>query len=129
MTFGNAKRKEPRSLPYQAPTGRKCRTEHAANKNVVIQIPDRRLTRAGIVKHIVGLPVAAYVALSHNGPAAVRQRRKRASATRSRQYIQAGRMVRTQKEMAISRTAVDVPRRLTSQAPTGRKCGTEHAAN
>src|SRR6266478_9259541 len=69
MAFGNAKRKEPRSLPYQAPAGRKCRAEHAANKNVVIQIPDRRLTRAGIVKEIVWLPVAVKVGCTYQGPA------------------------------------------------------------
>src|SRR5436189_240837 len=53
----------------QSPTGRKCRTEHPANKNVVIQIPDRCLTRRGTVKDIVWFPIAVkvgYCSPSHN---------------------------------------------------------------
>ena len=49
----------------QSPTGRKCGTERAANKNVVIQIPDRCLTRRGIVKDIVRFPVAVKVGRSY----------------------------------------------------------------
>src|SRR5438874_8638393 len=76
MAFGNAKRKEPRSLPYQAPAGRKSGAECGADKHIVIQIPDRRLTRRGIVKEIVWLPVAVKVGRSYQGPATGRSRPK-----------------------------------------------------
>src|SRR5438067_12822880 len=48
-------------LTYQPPTGRKCRTEHAANKNVIVQIPDCCLTRRRIADHKVPMAVAVKV--------------------------------------------------------------------
>src|SRR5438876_12115879 len=45
----------------QPPTGRKCRAEHAANKSVIIQIPDRCLTRRRIADHKVRMAVAVKV--------------------------------------------------------------------
>src|SRR5882724_8988273 len=45
----------------QPPTGRKCRTEHAANKNVIVQIPDCCLTRRRIADHKVRMAVAVKV--------------------------------------------------------------------
>src|SRR4029077_19208403 len=45
----------------ESPTCRKSGTERATNKNVVIQMPDRCLTRRGIVKDIVWFPVAVKV--------------------------------------------------------------------
>ena len=76
MAFGNAKRKELRSRPDQAPAGRKSGAERTTNKHVVVQIPDRRLTRRGIVKEIVWLPVAVKVGCTYQGPATGQTRRK-----------------------------------------------------
>jgi hypothetical protein len=45
----SAKRKGSRSLPYQPPAGGNSGAEGGANENVVIQIPDRCLTHAGVV--------------------------------------------------------------------------------
>src|SRR5438046_9531399 len=45
----------------QPPTGRKCGTEHAANKNVIVQIPDCCLTRRRIADHKVPMAVAVKV--------------------------------------------------------------------
>ena len=46
----SAKRKVSRSLPYQPPAGGNSGAEGGANENVVVQIPDHCLTRAGVVK-------------------------------------------------------------------------------
>src|SRR5438045_7467704 len=45
----------------ESPTGRKCGTEHAANKNVIVQIPDCCLTRRRIADHKVPMAVAVKV--------------------------------------------------------------------
>src|SRR5439155_730191 len=45
----------------QCPTGRKCGTGHAANKNVIVQIPDCCLTRRRIADHKVPMAVAVKV--------------------------------------------------------------------
>src|SRR5207244_11373956 len=45
----------------QPPTRRKCGTEHAANKNVIVQIPDCCLTRRRIADHKVPMAVAVKV--------------------------------------------------------------------
>src|SRR5437773_1615757 len=53
----------------QSPTGWKCRTEHTASKNVIVQIPDRCLTRAGVLNYKVRAPIAVkvdYCSPSHN---------------------------------------------------------------
>src|SRR6476659_6696809 len=42
-----------RLLRRPAPTGRKSGAVGAANKGAVVEIPDRGLTRAGVLKHIV----------------------------------------------------------------------------
>jgi len=57
----SAKRKVSRSLPYQPPAGGNSGAEGGANENVVVQIPDHCLTRAGVVKEIVRLPVAVKI--------------------------------------------------------------------
>ena len=41
----------------QPPASRKSWTVGGADENVVIQIPDRRLTRVRVVKHVVWLSV------------------------------------------------------------------------
>jgi hypothetical protein len=66
-------------LPDQAPASRKSRAKRAAHENVVIQIPDRCLTRASIVKEIVRLPVAIKVGSSYQRPATGQSRPKSAS--------------------------------------------------
>jgi hypothetical protein len=58
----------------QSPTCWQCGSKRAANKNVVIQIPDRCLTRRGIVKDMVWFPVAVNVGRSYQGPATGRTR-------------------------------------------------------
>ena len=62
----------------QSPTGRKSGSERAANENVVVQIPDRCLTRAGIVKDIVWLAIAVKVGRSYQRPATGRSGPKNA---------------------------------------------------
>ena len=49
--------------PSQSPVGRKSWAETAAHVNVVVQIPDRCLMRAGVVKHVVRLAVAVKVGM------------------------------------------------------------------
>ena len=70
----SGKRKGSRSLPYQAPTRRNRGSEGGADENVIVQIPDRCLTRAGIVKHIVWLAVAVKIGRGYQGPASGRRR-------------------------------------------------------
>src|SRR5258705_408007 len=45
----------------QSPTCWKSGTEHAANKNVVVKIPDRCLTGGGVLNHKVWVAVAVKV--------------------------------------------------------------------
>src|SRR5205823_14852990 len=45
----------------QPPTGRKCGTEHAANTNVIVQIPDCCLTRRRIADHKVRMAVVVEI--------------------------------------------------------------------
>jgi hypothetical protein len=45
----------------QAPTNGDSWAGRAADKNVVVQIPDRRLTRAGIVKDVIGSAIVVEV--------------------------------------------------------------------
>ncbi len=66
-------------LPEQAPAGRKSRAKCGAYENLVIQIPDRCLTRASIVKEIVRLPVAIKVGSSYHRPATGQSQPKSAS--------------------------------------------------
>src|SRR5256885_884873 len=47
--------------PHQAPVDRKSWTEAAANVNVVVQIPDRRLMRAWLTEHIIRVAVVIKV--------------------------------------------------------------------
>ena len=60
----------------QGPVGRKRWAERPADENVVVQIPDRCLTRVGILKHIVRVAVAVKVGRSHQGPATGQSRPK-----------------------------------------------------
>ena len=46
----------------QPPTSHKGRAERAADENVIIQIPNRGLMRAGLLNHIVRVAVAVKVA-------------------------------------------------------------------
>src|SRR5262245_28834221 len=55
----------------QPPTSRKRRAERAANKNVIIQIPDRGLMRAGLLNHIVRVAVA--IKVGYDSPASERR--------------------------------------------------------
>ena len=48
----------------QIPAGRKGRAGRTANEKVVVQIPDRRLLRAGFVKHIGLVPAPVKVGCS-----------------------------------------------------------------
>jgi hypothetical protein len=70
----SAKRKVSRSLPYQPPAGGNSGAEGGANENVVVQIPDHCLTRAGVVKEIVRLPVAVKIDGGYQHPATGRSR-------------------------------------------------------
>ena len=45
----------------QPPAGQKSGAGRAADVNVVVQVPDRRLTGAGVIKHIVRFPIAVKV--------------------------------------------------------------------
>src|SRR4029453_8837083 len=58
-----------RSRPDQAPASWKSGSERGTNENVIVQIPDRCLTRADIVKDVVWLPAAIKVGRSYQGPA------------------------------------------------------------
>ena len=68
---------------HEVPTGRKSRTVRGADKNIVIQIPDRCLSRAGLVKHIVRVPASAKVGCSRQWPAT--RKGRAVSAANSRQ--------------------------------------------
>ena len=46
------------SLTYHL---RKSRPIGAADKNIVVEIPDRRLARTGVLKHVVGASAAVKV--------------------------------------------------------------------
>ena len=54
---------------YQTPAGGKCRTVASAEDDVVVQIDDHGLTRARVVKHVVGMAVAVKVRCRHKLPA------------------------------------------------------------
>jgi hypothetical protein len=56
-------------LPDQAPASRKSRAVSAVDENVVVEIPDRGLSRPSIVKHIVWLSVSVKVGCRHERPA------------------------------------------------------------
>ena len=58
------------SLLDQAPANWKSRTERATDKNVVIQIPDRCLTRGAVVKQIIGFAITIKVGCGYQSPAA-----------------------------------------------------------
>ena len=49
------------SGPHQAPAGWKSWAESAADKNVVVEIPDRCLASGRIVKQIIGFAVTVKV--------------------------------------------------------------------
>src|SRR5262245_54990873 len=53
----------------QAPACGKSWTEGAANKNMVVQIPDCCLTRRGVVKQIFGFAVTVKIRCGHQCPA------------------------------------------------------------
>src|SRR5581483_3094890 len=57
MMSCDAKCNEMCSLAYQAPTSRNRGAEESANKNVVIQIPDRGLAGDCILEHIIWFSV------------------------------------------------------------------------
>src|SRR5437667_428824 len=59
----------------QAPGRQKSRAERAADEDVIIQIPDRRLTRAEVLKHPVRVTIAVKVA--YLSPASKRRWRGR----------------------------------------------------
>lgn len=54
-----------RSGPDEAPARRKSGAECGAHENVVVEIPNRCLTGAGVVKEIIGVAVAVKVSHSH----------------------------------------------------------------
>src|SRR4030095_11523465 len=58
-----------RSRPDQAPACWKSGSKRGTNENVIVQIPDRCLTRARIIKHIVWLAVAIKIGCSYQNPA------------------------------------------------------------
>src|SRR5947207_1812739 len=62
--------------PYHVPTPWKCWPERAADENVVIQIPDRRLVGGGIEKHIVRETVIVKVTCFYQFPAIGKSRPK-----------------------------------------------------
>src|SRR5207253_210128 len=53
----------------QAPASRRAWTKGAADKNVVIEVPDGRSLRRRVVERIIGLAVAIKVRHAHDGPA------------------------------------------------------------
>src|SRR6266480_7201731 len=71
---------------YQAPARRRSWAVAPSNINVVVQIPYRGLTRAGLVKDVVRVAVTVKVGCAHQFPATGKARSVRASnAGRSRQ--------------------------------------------
>src|SRR5919198_5371614 len=71
-----AKRKGSRSLCDQGPASRESWAKCAADENVVVQIPDRCLTGAGVVKQIVWVAVEVEVCCCYQYPAALNSRTK-----------------------------------------------------
>ena len=53
----------------EALAGWNSRPVHAADGNVVVQIPDHGSTRVGVLKHIVRVAVAVKIGCSHQVPA------------------------------------------------------------
>ena len=55
---------------YQAPNAWQARAERRTHKNVVIEIPYRRLACARIVEHIIRVAIAIKIRCCHDCPAA-----------------------------------------------------------
>src|SRR5205809_109631 len=53
----------------QAPVRRQAWTIGAADKSIVIEVPDGRLLHRGVVERIIGLAVPVEVRHAHDGPA------------------------------------------------------------
>src|SRR5206468_93555 len=53
----------------QAPAGRKGRTVSAADKDVVVHVPNGGLTRVGVVEHIIWFATTVEVGCCHQFPA------------------------------------------------------------
>src|SRR5689334_6353394 len=60
--------------PHDIPAERKCWAKSAANKNVIVQKPDRCLARGRIGKHVVRKTVAVEVACFYQFPSVGKRR-------------------------------------------------------
>ena len=67
----------------QAPAGRKSWAIRRADINIVVQIPDRRLMRAGILKDVVRMAVAVKVEYRSPGCCCLSRRPKGEKSTHS----------------------------------------------
>ncbi len=67
----------------QAPAGLKSRAVRGADENVVVEIPDRGLAAAGIIKHVIRLAVPIEIGSPRQLPSACNRRAKGASDKRN----------------------------------------------
>src|SRR5439155_417079 len=136
---GSGSRKFPISYPVfassfalgrdQAPVSRQSWTEGAADKNIVIEVPNRYLPSSGRIQHIIGLTVRVEIAHCYKIPT-VRKTRSEGDANKdcSRQ-IPDCRLVGGRVEKQVIGPAVSIEVCHTDHFPVSWKSWTKGAAD
>ena len=101
--------------------GRKSRTKLAADKHVVVHVPNRSLAGASPVKHIIRLAVAVKIRGRNERPAAGQGRAKEAADKRAPGEIPDCRLLRTGVEQRVVEVAVTIEIRDIDHVPASRK--------
>src|SRR5690242_20665770 len=106
---------------HHPPAGRKSWAVRPVDEKVVVQIPERCLMGAGIVKYIIGVVIAVKIGCGQQLPATGKRRPVSAPDMRRPGQIPKCRLTRRGIEQGIIGMAVAIEIRRTSHPPTGRK--------
>src|SRR5438093_409501 len=115
--------------PRYLPAGRKSWTVRAADENVVVQIPDRCLTRAGVLKYIIRFSVAVKIGYPDQCITTCNRRCGRAADANVVVQIPDRRLARSGIEQGIICMTVAIKIRHRRYLPAGRKSWTVGAAD
>src|SRR5262245_43459596 len=113
--------------PTQTPAGRKGRTVGAADKNVVVHVPNGAVTRGGVVENISRFATTVTIGCSHQFPAGGKRWTVRAAYEGVVVHVPNGALTRGGVVEHIIRVAITVKVGCSHQCPPGRKRWTVRA--